>query len=114
MDASLLLEARALVLADLQARGQATPEAVNALEDAVSERGWWADQWPEGARYVAGLVAHDVQDALVESGPPRPQCTLCGEQAPEHPLYISPDLGGPDPVWVCEESGDIAAPLGRL
>ena len=24
------------------------------------------------------------------------------------------DLGGPDPVWVCEESGDVIAPLGGL
>ena len=29
-----------------------------------------------------------------------------------HPLYIQPDLGGPDPVWVCEETGDAVAPLG--
>jgi hypothetical protein len=114
MDAALLLEARALVLADLQARGRATPEAVNALEDAVSERGWWADQWPEGAQYVAGLVAQDVQDALFEAGSRWPLCRECDPAGPEHSLYISPDLGGPDPVWVCEESGRIAAPLGGL
>jgi hypothetical protein len=114
MDAALLLEARALVLADLQARGRASADAVNALEDAVSERGWWADQWPEGAQYVAGLVAQDVQDALFESGTRWPLCQGCEEDAPEHSLYISPDLGGPDPVWVCEESGDVVAPLGRL
>jgi len=114
MDAALLLEARALVLADLQARGQASPEAVSALEDAVSERGWWADQWPEGSKYVAGLVAQDVQDALFEAGSRWPLCRECGPDAPEHPLYISPDLGGPDPIWVCEESGDVVAPLGRL
>jgi hypothetical protein len=114
MDAALLLEARALVLADLEARGLATPDAVNTLEDAVSERGWWADQWPEGAAYVAGLVAQDVQDALLETGTRWPLCRGCGPEASEHSLYISPDLGGPDPVWVCEESGDLAAPLGRL
>lgn len=114
MDAALLLEARALVLADLQARGRASADAVNALEDAVSERGWWADQWPEGAQYVAGLVAQDVQDALFEGGSRWPLCRGCAADAPEHSLYISPDLGGPDPVWVCEESGDVVAPLGRL
>jgi hypothetical protein len=114
MDAALLLEARSLVLSDLQARGQATPDAVNAVEDAVAERGWWADQWPEGKGYVAGLVAQDVQDALFEAGSRWPLCQGCGDDAPEHSLYISPDLGGPDPVWVCEESGDVVAPLGRL
>ena len=114
MDAALLLEARALVLADLQARGQASADAVNAVEDAVSERGWWADQWPEGAQYVAGLVAQDVQDALFEDGTRWPLCHGCGVEAPEHSLYIAPDLGGPDPVWVCEESGAVVAPLGRL
>lgn len=113
MDAALLLEARALVLADLQAHGQASPDAVNALEDAVSERGWWADQWPEGAQYVAGLVAQDVQDALFEDGTRWPLCRGC-RGALEHSLYIAPDLGGPDPVWVCEESGDVVAALGRL
>lgn len=116
MDPALLLEARALVLRDLQVRGMATPEAVNALEDAVSERGWWADQWPEGAVYVAGLVAQDVQDALFESGGRWPLCRDCGIESgvPIHSLYISPDLGGPDPVWVCEETGDVVAPLGNL
>ena len=114
MDAALLLEARALVLADLEARGLAAPEAVNKLEDAVSERGWWAEQWPEGAEYVAGLVAQDVQDALLELGSRWPLCRECGSGTPAHQLYISPDLGGPDPVWVCEESGRAVAPLGGL
>ena len=116
MDPTLLLEARALVLRDLESRGMATPQAVNALEDAVSERGWWAEQWPEGATYVAGLVAQDVQDALFESGGRWPLCSRCGINGttPVHSLYIAPDLGGPDPVWVCEETGDVVAPLGSL
>ena len=63
--------------------------------------------------YVAGLVAQDVQDALFESVGRWPLCLACGD-APEHALYIQPDLGGPDPVWVCEESGDPVAELGRL
>jgi hypothetical protein len=41
-------------------------------------------------------------------------CHDCGEDAPVHALHIQPDLGGPDPVWVCEMSGDVIAPLGGL
>jgi hypothetical protein len=114
MDAATLLDARARVLADLAAREMATAAAVSLLEDAVSERGWWADQWPAGVQYVAGLVAQDVQDALFESVGRWPLCHDCGPAAPEHSLFIQPDLGGPDPVWVCEESGDVIAPLGGL
>jgi hypothetical protein len=29
-------------------------------------------------------------------------------------LYVAPDIGGPDPHWVCEESGRVVAPLGGL
>ena len=43
---------------------------------------------------------------------PSPLCLTC--TGPEHSLYIQPDLGGPDPVWVCELSGDVVAPLGGL
>jgi hypothetical protein len=102
------------VLADLQARQHATAAAVSALEDAVAQRKWWAEQWPEGEAYVAGLVAQDVQDALFETVGRWPVCTDCAADAPVHTLYIQPDLGGPDPVWVCEESGDVIAPLGGL
>ena len=113
MDDTLLFDARARVLADLQARGHATATAVSALEDAVSARRWWAEQWPEGEVYVAGLVAQDVQDALLETEGRWPLCTTCGD-APQHSLYIQPDLGGPDPTWVCEETGEPVAALGRL
>ena len=113
MDDALLFDARARVLADLEARDHATPAAVSALEDAVSTRRWWAEQWPEGEVYVAGLVAQDVQDALFESASRWPVCRAC-DAAPGHALYIQPDLGGPDPVWVCEESGQAVAELGRL
>jgi hypothetical protein len=114
MDNALLFDARARVLADLQARNHATAAAVSALEDAVAQRKWWAEQWPEGERYVAGLVAQDVQDALFETVGRWPICQECGDHAPVHALYIQPDLGGPDPVWVCEETGDVVAPLGGL
>jgi hypothetical protein len=114
VDDTLLLAARALVLADLEARQQATPVAVDALEDACATRAWWADQWPEGRVYVAGLVAQDVQDALFESVGRWPRCLVCDGASPEHSLYIEPDIGGPEPRWVCEESGREIAPLGRL
>ena len=55
-----------------------------------------------------------MQDALFETVGRWPLCRECGSKAPPHSLYIQPDLGGPDPVWVCEESGDVGAPLGGL
>lgn len=108
----LLFTARARVLADLQARRQATAPAVSALEAALAQRRWWAEQWPDGAPFVAGLVAQDVQDALFDEGSRWPQCTRCS--GPIHSLHIEPDLGGPDPVWVCEEAGEEVAELGHL
>ncbi len=113
VDDRLLIDARARVLADLSARHQATASAVSALEDACSARHWWAEQWPEGTVYVAGLVAQDVQDALFENAGRWPLCLHCTD-GPVHSLYIQPDLGGPDPVWVCEETGEVAAALGFL
>ena len=91
MDPQALFEARARVLADLEARRTATAEAVSMLEDAISSRTWWADQWPEGVQYVAGLVAQDVQDALFEHHGRWPLCEQCN--GAEHSLYIQPDLG---------------------
>ena len=113
VDNALLFDARARVLADLEARNRATPSAVSALEDAVSARKWWAEQWPEGAVYVAGLVAQDVQDALFDTVGRWPVCLSC-EDGPVHALHIQPDLGGPDPLWVCEETGEPVAALGAL
>ena len=112
MDSEAILQARALVLADLSARRMADAAAVSFLEEAVSARTWWLEHWPQGAAYVAGLVAQDVQDQLLESTGRWPLCLGCG--GPPHALYISPDLGGPDPVWICEESGSVVAPLGAL
>jgi hypothetical protein len=79
----------------------------------MADRGWWLEQWPEGRDFVVGLVAQDVQDALYETAGRWPICLGCHDRV-EHSLYIQPDLGGPDPVWVCEESGDVVAPLGGL
>ena len=56
----VLHAARAAVLADLAAQGVADaatahmPEAVSLLEDALSRRRWWLEQWPDGAEYVPG------------------------------------------------------------
>ncbi len=119
MDDAPIFQARAQVLADLQARGLATPEAVTVLEDACTERRWWLEQWSEGAQFIAGLVAQDVQERLADEfgrGTREglwPVCTRC-EDGPVHALHIDPDLGGPSPSWVCEETGVEIAPLGEL
>lgn len=110
-----LLDARARVLADLTATGTADASSVSALEQVLAERRWWADEWPEGATYLAGQVAQDVQDALLDTGIARwPLCRLCdADDEPDHELRITPELG-PDPAWICEKSGTVAAPLGAL
>lgn len=107
-----LLRARALVLNDLEATGATDPQTVSVLEEAVSQRRWWSEQWREGQAYAAGLVAQDVQDALLESRGRWPLCPLCDDAT--HALYIHPELGGPDPVWVCEQTSREVAPLGGL
>ncbi|MEQ6903516.1 hypothetical protein [Nocardioides sp. YIM 152588] len=119
VDDEVIFRARAAVLADLEARGLATPVSVSLLDEACAERRWWVQQWAEGAAFVPGLVAQDLQDALADrlgrSDPAGlwPVCRHCDE-GPVHALHIDPDLGGPDPVWVCEESGTTIAPLGTL
>lgn len=114
MDEALLLSVRARVLADLRACCMDDALAVSILEDALAQRKWWAAQWPEGVVYVAGLVAQDVQDALFEANGRWPRCHVCDVEGAEHSLHIHPDLGGPDPVWVCEEAGAAVCPLGEL
>lgn len=108
-----LLDARALVLRDLEATGVADASTVSHLEAAVTTRRWWCSQWEEGREYVAGLVAQDVQDALLDSVGRWPLCQWC-EDDDTHALYVHPELGGPDPTWVCEHSGREVAPLGGL
>jgi hypothetical protein len=107
-----LLEARARVLHDLAACRMADATAVSVLEDALSQRGWWVSQWPDGAPFLVGLVAQDVQDALFDVGSRWPRCTACPTTA-EHTLGVEPELGE-DPRWVCTESGIAVAPLGAL
>lgn len=109
----VLLNARALVLADLGARGLDDAVGVSLLEEAVSTRRWWVEQWPDGEAFAAGLVAADVQDALFDRGQRWPLCRTCATLE-EHALQVEPELGGPDPTWVCESSGRAVARLGEL
>ncbi len=107
-----LLNARALVLNDLAAQGLVDPHTVSVVEDCVAQRRWWLSQWRQGAPYVEGLVAQDVQDALFDEAQRWPLCVGCADPV-EHSLAIEPELG-PDPHWVCSESGALVAALGTL
>ncbi|KOV66439.1 hypothetical protein [Streptomyces sp. MMG1121] len=104
--------ARALVLADLVAGGVAHADVVSLVEDSVAERRWWVQQWPDGVAYVAGLIAQDVQDALLERYGRWPVCPVCGSGDP-HALDVEPELG-PDPHWVCHKAGVKVASVGSL
>ncbi|MFE1957200.1 hypothetical protein [Streptomyces sp. NPDC059479] len=118
----VLHSARALVLADLIAGDVARAEVVSLVEESVSHRRWWVEQWPEGAAYVAGLVAQDVQDALMERYGRWPLCPVCAEtegvetdgaESEPHALDVEPELG-PDPHWVCGKAGVVIAAVGSL
>ncbi|WFB08849.1 hypothetical protein LRS74_18715 [Streptomyces sp. LX-29] len=104
--------ARALVLADLSAGQVAQADIVSLVEDAIAHRRWWVEQWPEGVEYVAGLVAQDVQDALLERYGRWPLCPVCvGDNL--HALDVEPELG-PDPHWVCGKTAVAVARVGKL
>ncbi|MDT3395933.1 hypothetical protein RKE29_04620 [Streptomyces sp. B1866] len=105
--------ARALVLADLTADGAAQADIVSLVEDAVAHRRWWVEQWPEGVGFVAGLVAQDVQDALLERYGRWPVCPVCTTDHDSHALEVEPELG-PDPRWVCARTAVAVARLGSL
>ena len=99
------------MVADLVARDLDAPAHVDLVDDVVSRRRWWLEQWPDGAEHVAGQVAQDVQDAMADTAGLRwPGCQACDE---DHELRITPELG-PGPRWVCETSGADAGPLGSL
>lgn len=110
--AAALLEARAKVLHDLEARDLADASVVSTLEASLTERKWWLEQWEEGAAFVPGLVAQDVQDALLDADSRWPRCDSCAQVA-EHSLGLEPALGA-DPHWVCHEAGLVVAALGGL
>lgn len=104
--------ARARVLADLIAGQVAEADVVSLVEDSVVQRRWWVEQWPDGVEFVAGLVAQDVQDALLERHGRWPLCPVCTSGGP-HALDVEPELG-PDPHWVCHEAGVKISPVGSL
>ncbi|MFE9659267.1 hypothetical protein [Streptomyces sp. NPDC005955] len=99
-------------MADLVAGDVADADVVSLVEDAVTHRRWWAEQWPEGAAYLTSLVAQDVQDALLERYGRWPLCPVCGSGDP-HALDVEPELGA-DPHWVCGKAGVAVAPVGSL
>ncbi|MEU5701145.1 hypothetical protein [Streptomyces aurantiacus] len=104
--------ARALVLADLVAGAVAEADVVSMVEESVVQRRWWVEQWPEGVEYVAGLIAQDVQDALLEKYGRWPLCPVCADGDP-HALEVEPELG-PDPHWVCHKAGVSVSAVGTL
>ncbi|MEJ5914220.1 hypothetical protein [Pseudokineococcus sp. 1T1Z-3] len=110
-----LLSARVRVVADLTAEGLDVAPLVDVVDGCVRERRWWLDAWPGGADHVAGQVAQDVQEALLDDRGVRwPACPARHDDGTQpHVLHVLPDLG-PDPHWVCEESGAALAPLGGL
>lgn len=105
--------ARALVLADLVAGDAADADVVSLVEDAVTHRRWWVEQWPEGVAFLPGLVAQDVQDALLERHGRWPLCPVCTDTGDPHALEVEPELG-PDPHWACAKQAVLIAPVGSL
>ena len=118
----VLLQARARVLHDLAAHGLDTAAVVSVVDEVVTARQWWVDEWPDGAPFVTCLVAQDVQEALLDRVGRWPVCTAAhpaedtdpddDDDAP-HELRVAPDLGE-DPHWVCEVGGVVVAPIGAL
>ncbi|RLL67453.1 hypothetical protein [Streptomyces sp. Z26] len=104
--------ARARILADLRAADVDQADVVSLVEDAVAHRRWWVEQWPDGIAFVDGLVAQDVQDALLERYGRWPLCPACGG-ADLHALEVEPELGA-DPHWVCAKTATAVAPVGGL
>ncbi|MGY1436417.1 hypothetical protein [Streptomyces reniochalinae] len=104
--------ARALILADLEASDVARADIVSMVEESVTHRRWWVGQWPEGVAFVDGLVAQDVQDALLEQYGRWPVCPVCAG-SDLHALQVEPELGE-DPHWICGKTSTVVARVGRL
>ncbi|MFI1970305.1 hypothetical protein BLA24_27885 [Streptomyces cinnamoneus] len=105
--------ARALILADLAAGDVAEADVVSLVEDAVAHRRWWVEQWPEGMAFLPGLVAQDVQDALLERYGRWPLCPVCTGNGELHALEVEPELGA-DPHWACAKQAVLVARVGSL
>lgn len=95
--------ARAAVLRDLDATGLTDATTASLVDDVVSDRRWWVEQWPEGAEFLTGLVAQDVADALLAKVGRWPCCLVHEEE----PLVVEPALGD-DPRWLCGHCGVVA------
>ena len=95
---------------DLQATGSWDAATEELLADSARHREWWLGQWPEGAAFVTGLLAQDVQERVHEAR--NRQWPVCPEHA-DHPLFVEPDLGA-DAFWVCHRTGLPCAPIGCL
>ncbi|HEX7186960.1 MAG TPA: hypothetical protein VF423_01940 [Actinomycetes bacterium] len=110
-----LLQARARVLRDLASCSLDTAACVSVVDEVLSARRWWVDQWPDGAAFVTCLVAQDVQEALLDAVGRWPLCQIPHDEDDPvvHELRVAPDLGE-DPHWVCEEGGLVVAPVGAL
>jgi hypothetical protein len=104
-----LADARARLLHDLAATTQTTPQLVDVLEQALSERREWAQPWPAGAAFITCLVAQDLQESLEENHERWPPCRVDGM----HQLHVEPALGE-DPQWVCEDCSVVVAHIGDL
>lgn len=104
--------ARARILADLHASDVTQADVVSLVEDAVVHRRWWVEQWPDGVSFVDGLVAQDVQDALLERYGRWPLCPVCGG-TDLHALEVEPELGE-NPRWVCAKTSTAVARVGGL
>ena len=106
-----LLATRALLLHDLAAREVVDVDVLTLVEDVVEGRRWWIEAWDGGADVVAGQLAQDLQERLLDDHGIRwPECPL---HPGTHELRVEPDLG-PDPAWVCEDAGEELGPLGTL
>ena len=104
-----LADARARLLHDLIATACDQAACVDVLDDAVHERRAWVEHWPDGAAFVACLVAQDLKEGLADVHGRWPLCTA-GES---HELQVEPDLGD-DPHWVCESCATVVARIGAL
>lgn len=109
----VLFEARALVLRDLTACDLATAAVVDIVEDIITERRWWVDEWPEGEAFALGQIAQDVQDRLLDEGVNWPVCPRHGLSSHSHDLHVEPDMG-PHAVWTCALDAMRLAPVGQL